>query len=330
MIQYSIILVNYKSQQLLLDCLATIVNTQSGKYEIIVVDNASGDNSRSAVLTQYPHIKWMEMNYNSGFARANNAGIRAAAGDTVLLLNTDTLVIGDAVGQCYARLAESAHIAAGVQLLNADGSPQISGNYFMKGGLNHLMAIPVIGSWMRKAGLWLKVKRTNLPEATGEAQVDWINGAFLMVKKVAIEKAGPLDEDFFLFSEEIEWCYRLGKQGSMCIYGDLRVTHLMGGTVTEAFNTRARGYSQFADRKGLQLMVSGLLRVRKQFGVGWLLFHWLMYSAGVLFYFLSCLIPQRRFSQRWSEFSGYARNVFSASLYIPRIIRGKPFFYKLL
>ena len=82
------------------------------------------------------------MGYNAGFARANNAGMKAAKGDMFLLLNPDTFAIDDSVERCYQQLKESQYIAAGVQLLDEQRVPQISGSRFLKGGLNHLLPIP--------------------------------------------------------------------------------------------------------------------------------------------------------------------------------------------
>jgi GT2 family glycosyltransferase len=85
--------------------------------------------------------------------------------------------------------------------------------------------LPFVGQLIKWIGNKFQVKKTSIAEAKGTVEVDWINGAFLMVKKKAIEYAKLLDEDFFLYFEEIEWCARLRKVGKMCIYGDLRVVH---------------------------------------------------------------------------------------------------------
>ena len=284
MINYSIIIVNYKAPGLVVDCLQTIfTNGTTGNFEVIVVDNFSGDDSEAIIKSWFPQVRWIQMDSNSGFARANNAGIRVANGNIVLLLNSDTLNENNAVALCAGRLEASDYIACGVQLLHPDRSPQISGNYFTAGGLNQLMMLPFVGKLARRLGYALGVKSTNVPEAKGLVEVDWINGAFLMVKKEAIEKAGLLNEDFFLYYEEIEWCSRLRKIGKMCIYGDLHVVHLMGATADKAFKSTSKGYSDLFDRKGLQIMVSALLRIRKQYGVGWWLFHLL-----VLFVYDTC------------------------------------------
>ncbi|MBP6661019.1 MAG: glycosyltransferase, partial [Chitinophagales bacterium] len=93
----SIVIVNYKSPQLILSCLKTIYNeTKIISFEIIIVDNDSNDDSRQIIQQHYPNVQWIQMDYNSGFARANNAGIRNAKGEFLLLLNSDTLILENA------------------------------------------------------------------------------------------------------------------------------------------------------------------------------------------------------------------------------------------
>lgn len=317
------------------DCLQTIFHPASTIVpEVIVVDNFSQDGSEELITTAFPQVQWLQMGYNSGFARANNAGIRATKNEIVLLLNPDTLNENNAIGQSYERFADSGYIACGVQLLNLDRSPQISGNYFMPGGLNHLMALPYTGRVIRWLGYALKVKKTNVARAEGTVEVDWINGAFLMVKKSAIEKAGLLDEDFFLYSEEIEWCSRLRKTGKLCIYGDLHVIHLEGGSSGEAFGSSAKGYQKLDDRKGLQLMLSGLVRIRKQYGIAWFLFHLLAYLFTIPVYFLIVVVKSLLFrpgtGKEWGQWQGFTSNVFRVCSYFFRIIRNRPYFYKVL
>ncbi|MBS1606983.1 MAG: glycosyltransferase family 2 protein, partial [Bacteroidetes bacterium] len=206
----SIVIVNYRSSQLVIDCLERLyADPVARQFEVIVVDNASGDDSRNLITTAFPQVTWIDMPDNGGFARGNNEGIRRSSGDAVLLLNGDTLPAGRDIAECYRRLMTSDYIASGVQLLNSDGSHQISGMYVVKGGLNYLLPLPFIGSWIKAAGAAAGVKKPHLAEAGSTVEVDWINGAFLMVKRSSIDKAGLLDEDFFLYAEEAEWCSRL-------------------------------------------------------------------------------------------------------------------------
>ena len=266
----SIIIVNYKSSVLIKNCIQSILDYCNDlPYEIIIADNASGDNSEALLTQQFPFIRWVQMSYNSGFARANNEAIRQSVGDAVLLLNPDTLMTDDSLQNCYFRFRQSAYAACGVQLLNSDGSPQISGNYAMKGGLNYLLPLPYVGTVLKRMAMLMKVEKPNLPNAKSTVEIDWINGAFLMVKKEVIDRAGLLDEDFFLYAEEAEWCSRLHQQGSLCIYGQYTVVHLQGEVSNDAFNTTGKGYYNLFDRRGLQIILSNLVRIRKQFGTGW-------------------------------------------------------------
>jgi GT2 family glycosyltransferase len=118
-------------------------------FEWIIVDNQSNDNSNEQIISKFPFVKWIDMSYNAGFARANNEGIRQSKGEAVLLLNPDTVILNDAINQCYQRFVRSRYIACSVQLLNGDKTPQITGNFFMKGGLNHLLPLPYLGAFLR-------------------------------------------------------------------------------------------------------------------------------------------------------------------------------------
>ncbi|HUQ67217.1 MAG TPA: glycosyltransferase family 2 protein, partial [Flavitalea sp.] len=278
----SIIIINYKTPKLTADCIRSVFAQRADiPFEIIIVDNASGDDSQNFITTSFPSVKWIQMTYNAGFARANNEGIRNSSGDSVLLLNSDTIIVDNAVNDCYKTFSASSYVACGVQLLNPNGSPQISGNYFMKGSLNNLLPLPVIGPFIKSIGNILKVKKPHVPDADRPVEVDWINGAYLMVKKSVISQAGLLDEDFFLYAEEAEWCYRLKKAGKLIIYGQFKVMHLQGESSSVAFTSNSQGYSDLYDKKGLQIMLSNFVRVRKQYGAGWFIFHLIIYTLNI-------------------------------------------------
>ena len=233
----TIIIVNYKTPQLTVNCLRSVYDqTANISFEVIVVDNASGDNSREIILAAFPQVRSLQMNYNAGFARANNEAIRQSNSEAVLLLNSDTINENNAVGTSFKLFRSSEYVACGVQLLHPDRTPQISGNYFMKGGLNNLLPLPYTGAFLKWLGDLMSVKKPNIPSADSKVEVDWINGAFLMVKRTAIDKAGLMDEDFFLYAEEAEWCSRLKKVGKLCIYGQFNVIHLQGESANKMFS----------------------------------------------------------------------------------------------
>lgn len=331
----SIIIVNYKTPHLVVDCIRSIRSFPPRiEFEILVVDNLSNDQSRQIIQTAYPDVKWIQMEYNAGFARANNEGIRQSYAEAVLLLNSDTIIEENAIQECFQRLKNSHYVAAGVQLLNEDRSPQISGNFFMTGSLNNLLPLPYVGSLVKTAGQLFSVRKPNVPEAVSQVEVDWINGAFLMVSRKAIEKAGLLDEDFFLYAEEAEWCSRLQRAGSLVIFGDLHVLHLQGESSNKAFGSTGRGYYNLSDRKGKQIMLSNFVRIRKQFGLPWFLFHILAYTITIPVYLVAGLIHHiflpGRFAAFIRSFLGFSKNVIGCLRFLPRIIGNKPYFYRVL
>lgn len=334
-IQLSIIIVNFKTPQLVVDCISSINQFESAKnFEIIVVDNDSKDESEKMVTARFPTVKWIPMPYNAGFARANNEGIKKAQADTFLLLNSDTIILDDAIGGSLAVFQSSDYLACGVQLLNTNRTPQISGNYFMTGGLNNLLSLPYVGKLVKGLGLLFKVKKPNIPDSNTETRVDWINGAYLMVKRKAVEMAGLMDEDFFLYAEEAEWCSRIRKHGELAIFGQYKVVHLQGESSGEAFGSTGKGYANLSDKRGLQIMLSNFLRIRKQYGIGWLLFHYLFFLITIPFFFIvgsiHSIFRPGLANSFFRYFRGFASNMWSVTQYLPRLISNRPYFYKLL
>jgi GT2 family glycosyltransferase len=320
---------------LLANCLASVYQHTNGvAFEVVVVDNNSGDNSRAVVESAFPEVRWIQLSYNAGFARANNEGIRQSSGHTVLLLNSDTLANDNAIGNCFEAFASSSYVACGVQLLNADGSPQISGNYFMRGSLNNLLPLPYLGAILKFSGNLFRIQKPHVPNATDAIEVDWINGAFLMVKKAAIDQVGPMDEDFFLYAEEAEWCHRLKKAGKLAIFGQYKVVHLQGQTSNDTFNSKSEGYYNLYDKKGLQIMLSNFVRIRKQFGVGWFLFHMLVCTLEIPVYFigifLEAIFTVSSPGKDLRNFAGYCKNMLRLWSFAGKIIFNKPTFYKVL
>lgn len=328
----SIIIVNYRSEQLIIDALDSFLPDSTLGAEVIVVDNDSGTGRLEKIIELFPAVKVLQMGYNAGFARANNEGIRQSSGDIVLLLNPDTLSPKGAIDLSYERFSQSNYVACGVQLLNTDGTPQISGSFFVKGGLNNLLPLPVTGRLVKWLGNQLNVKKPSIFDSDSLVEVDWINGAFLMVKKKAISEAGLLDEDFFLYAEEIEWCSRLRKAGRFCIYGDLKVTHLQGETANQSFGSSGKGYYNLYDKKGLQILVSNFLRIRKQFGIGWFLFQLLFYLAEIPILAIAFLLTIWQHNPRYplSLLRAYCGNIWRFIQLVPKMLSNKPYFYKVI
>lgn len=270
----SIIIINYKSAPHVLNCIDSIYReTNKHTCEIIVVDNDSQDTSETQVRSKYPQVIWIQTGYNAGFARANNEGIRNARGSYLLLLNADTIILDGALDKTillFKKVPDAA--GCGVQLLNPDGTHQISGAHFVRGGLNFLLPLPYLGRLVRYLGYRLKTRVPSIQKVSDKVEVDWIVGAFIMVRKETVQKAGLLDEDFFMYAEEIEWCSRLRKAGKLYLFEEPKVIHLGGGTSSDYYATdENENGKNLWNKKGRQIIISQMLRIRKQFGILWFL-----------------------------------------------------------
>jgi len=142
-----------------------------------------------------------------------------------------------------------------------------------------------------------------------------------------------MDEDFFLYAEEVEWCSRLKKIGTLCIYGDIHIIHILGEIIQDAAESD-KSYFNLYDKKGLQLIVSNHLRIRKQYGVGWFLFQLLNYTFAIPVFFICSffdhLLHFKNPFTDWRKIKALAKNVWKVLKLSPKIIRNKPYFYKMI
>jgi GT2 family glycosyltransferase len=318
----SIIIINYKSPKLVLDCIASIYQQPGGySFEIILVDNDSKDDCKQQVLAKYGNVIWLPMDYNAGFARANNAGISIAKGEYLLILNADTIILENAINNSLRLLKNyPGAVGAGVQLLNTDGSHQISGAHFIKGGLNTLLPLPYLGRFIRYLGYRFKT-------------TDWIVGAYMLVNTAAAKQSGLFDEDFFMYAEEIEWCARLRKLGKLVLFAQPKVIHIGGGTSGDYYKTEeAENGKNLWNRKGRQIMVSNMLRIRKQFGIGWFLFILSVYFAAIPIFaiclFIEKLVRGKASRFNWGNVNDYIANMRVLLGFFFKMIKNKPYFYK--
>lgn len=215
----SIIIVSYNTRELLKQTIESIIATVGTlAYEIIVVDNASRDGSAEMIRMEYPGVRLLMNDRNVGFSKANNLGIRQSSGSYVLLLNSDTVVKNNCLSECIRHMGEHPEIGAlGPRILLTDGTldrackrgfptPEASLYYFLKLDKKHPMS-PKYG----------KYNMTYLSELERN-EVDSLVGAFMMVRRSVIDEVGMLDEDFFMYGEDIDWCYRIKAAGYQNIY----------------------------------------------------------------------------------------------------------------
>lgn len=206
----SIIYVNYKTSQLIIDSISSVVEKTHGiSYEIIVVDNNSGDNSFDDIKKAYPEVIYIQSGENLGFGRANNLGINIASGECLFFLNPDTLLMNNAIYILYKYLIDNSNAGAcGGNLYNIDNTPTLSFSPVFPCFIQEFLSIfylPVTLFSKSKSDCF---NYTNLP-----LNVASITGADLMVKKNIINIVGAFDPVFFLNYEETDLCFRIKKAG---------------------------------------------------------------------------------------------------------------------
>src|SRR3989338_5166709 len=197
-ITLSAVIVNYNTSALLIETLTFLKKALADKSfagsEIIVVDNGSSDNSVIEIKRNFVEVKLIRNKVNRGFAAGNNQGIKTSRGRFILLLNSDTRPTQDFLKGLLTELENDPDIGvAGPRLLNIDGSLQPSAGF-----LPYHLNDPAFYKRRRKVG--------------------WLSGACLLVKKEAIEKGGYLDEQIFMYGEEVEWCLRIKRAGFQIVF----------------------------------------------------------------------------------------------------------------
>lgn len=221
----SIIIVNWNTLEMLRDCLSSVFASEGGRAaEVIVVDNASEDGSADMVAAEFPRAHLIRNSENRGFAAANNQGFTIAGGRHVLLLNSDTLVHGDVLADSVAWLDAHPEAAAmGCRVLNTDGSVQLTCSMYPS-ILNQLLQTSGLWKlrWPRFFGRFLM---TNW-QRDSERVVETISGCYLLVRARVLDEVGLLDEDFFFFGEETDWCRRMRDAGWKLVFAPVgEITH---------------------------------------------------------------------------------------------------------
>jgi len=220
----SIIIVNWNTGAFLLQCLESLYQgVGDTATEVWVVDNGSADGSGAAVRERFPEVILIENPMNLGFGRASNQAMRRSKGMYMLLLNPDTRVTPGAIGRLLSFM--ETHPGAGVagaQLLNADGTKQ-----------NSIANFPSLATELLNKSLlrWLFPKKFPGKERNYQEpmEVDSVIGACMMVRREAVNQVGWLDEDYFLFLEETDWCFRMKKVGWKIYHcPQAKVIHLQG------------------------------------------------------------------------------------------------------
>jgi N-acetylglucosaminyl-diphospho-decaprenol L-rhamnosyltransferase len=239
----SIIIVSWNVHTLLQNCLRSVVAQQELKLQIIVVDSASNDGSPEMVAEQFPQVELIACSENVGFPRGNNLGLAQANGRFILLLNPDTVVHEGAFAKMVHYLQQNEQVGVlGPQLLNEDGTVQSSRRRFPT-----LKTAFFESTWLEpyapRAVLDYYYARD---VADGEtAVVDWLMGACLMMRQEVVAQVGGLDEAYFMYSEELDYCRRIKQAGWRVVYyPPAKVTHLLGKSSEQAVTRRHINFNQ--------------------------------------------------------------------------------------
>lgn len=219
MIDLSIIIVNYNVKEFLKNLLASIKKASKNlSTEIIVVDNASDDGSVEMIKDKFPEIILIENKINIGFGKANNQGLAIAKGNFILLINPDTLVAEDTFVKMIEFFNSHPEVGmAGCKILNPDGTLQLACRRSFPGPWTAFTKVTGLSSLFPKSKLFARYNLTYLDE-NQTYEVDAISGSFMMMRKEVFEKVGGFDEQFFMYGEDLDLCYRIQKAGYKIFY----------------------------------------------------------------------------------------------------------------
>jgi GT2 family glycosyltransferase len=235
------VIVNWNTLELLRDVLRSVHDNPAGiRSEVIVIDNASDDGSADMVAAEFPETILIRNTDNRGFAAANNQGFEVATGRHILLLNSDTVVLGDVLGTSVHYLDAHPDVGAiGCRVLNPDGSMQRTCSMWPS----------LLNLTLLTTGLWKLRRPRSLAQFLGRYQMmEWardserpvevISGCYLMLRRTVLEQIGPLDESFFFFGEETDWCRRMRDAGWRLMFAPVGEIIHYGGASAHKLNHR--------------------------------------------------------------------------------------------
>ncbi len=237
-IDLSIIIVSWNVSRLLYDCLQSVaVNKGALAVEVIVVDSASSDDTPEMIVREFPWVYLIACDENVGFPRGNNMGMERANGRFILLLNPDTQIVGNALQNMVTYL--ETHLETGMigpQLLNSDGTVQSSRRRFPT-----LRTAFFESTWFEPVAPKSILRRFYMQDVDDDetSQVDWVVGACMMTRQEIVKGVGGMDEAYFMYSEELDWCRRIKQAGWDVIYlPEAKVVHHYGKSSDQAVTHR--------------------------------------------------------------------------------------------
>jgi len=226
----SVIIVNYNVRQFLESALTSLEKAKAGlRVEVFVVDNASDDGSVEMVKTKFPNVCLIESTTNLGFSRANNLALKKACGEYILLINPDTVVQEDTFHVMLEFFREHPDAGlAGCKILNPDGSFQLPCRRSFPTPWVAFTKIFGLSTLFPQSRWFGKYNLTYLsPDETYD--VDAVSGSFMMLRREVYYRVGGLDEQFFMYGEDLDWCYRISQAGYKVYYvHSTKIVHFKG------------------------------------------------------------------------------------------------------
>ncbi len=243
----SIIIVTFNTVDLTLDCLASIRERVRGlSYEIIIADNNSRDGTSQAIEQNYPDAVLIRNKENIGFAKANNQAIKISKGRIILLLNSDTLICDDSIQKILLFMSENSEIGIlSPKLKNFDGTTQLFGcGYFptVRRIFNQLF---LFARLLKKSSFFRGVNKYTLDSS---GYVDWVASTAMFIKREVIQLTGGLPEHYFMYLEDVEFCY-VARQNGIGVYfkHDCSIKHLGMGSSYNMLETKKRWLANLMD-----------------------------------------------------------------------------------
>jgi GT2 family glycosyltransferase len=261
----AVVIVSWNTRDILRGCLRSVFEqTQHASFHVFVIDNNSHDDSADMVRSEFPEVTLIANAENRGFAAACNQGMRLASARYTLLLNPDTVVLDDAISRCvdYADVHPDVGVV-GCQVLEDENRITPTGFSFPS-PLNVFLALSGLSRAFPHSRLFGRPE-FSWWDRNSERDVDVVTGMFMLVRREAIAQVGLMDEAYFVYSEEADWCYRFSQAGWRRVFTPCaRIVHLDGG---------AKSTKQASKKMFVQLQKSAMIYHRKNLGPAswWLL-----------------------------------------------------------
>ena len=284
----SVIIASYNTRDLLCTCLESVfASTLEGKLEVFVVDNNSSDGTPEMVRREFPEAQVLVNDSNFGFAKANNQALRRSTGRFVLLLNPDTKVPDSIFDEmCVFMDAHDEVGLAGVRLVRQDGSMDMACRRGFPTPARALFRALMLDRLSpRLFGGYNVLTR----DPKGDYEVDAIVGAFMFFRRGMVEEVGFLDESFFMFGEDLDWCYRVKRANQKVMYlGSKEVLHVKGASVRQE-----QAKMNYHFHRSMLVFYRKHIDHHYPFFVGWLL----SVGVGLRWVCKALLLPFRRSKQ---------------------------------